>query len=166
MKISGTIQDSIVDGPGLRFAVFTQGCDVGCEGCQNPGAISPSGGIEMTLDQIISEMSSNPLTDGLTLTGGEPFMQAADCSQLAAAAHEIGLNVWTYTGNTFSELIEKSKNDPNIMELLQNTDVLVDGRFEIKERTLSLKWRGSKNQRIIDVPKTLAENEVVELELQ
>ena len=166
MKIAGLIQDSIVDGPGLRFVVFTQGCDIGCAGCHNPGAIDIDGGMEMTIEEIASVMDSNPLTDGLTLSGGEPFMQAANCSQLAAAAHARGKDVWTYTGSCFEELLIKAKTDSAIMALLEQTDVLVDGRFVLEERTLSEKWRGSKNQRFVDVHKSLAACRTVEFPVE
>jgi len=165
MKIAGLIQDSIVDGPGLRFAVFTQGCNIGCEGCHNPEAIDTGGGTEVLVSDIISQMLSNPLTDGITLSGGEPFMQAADCAQLAAAARQRGLNVWVFTGNRFEDLLKRAKNDQSIDALLKSVDIMVDGPFEISQRSLSLKWRGSKNQRILDIKKSLASGEALEIEL-
>jgi len=161
MKVAGLIQDSIVDGPGLRFTVFTQGCSICCEGCHNPDTWDFDGGTEMFLDEIIDVMLSNPLTDGLTLSGGEPFDQAADCACLAAVAHENGLNVWTFTGKTFEELLVESKSDPDVKSLLEQTDVLVDGRFVVTGRTLSKKWCGSRNQRVIDVRESLEFGKVV-----
>jgi len=155
MKIAGLIHDSIVDGPGLRYVVFTQGCSLCCEGCQNPDTWDPDGGSEITIDEIIKDFLSNPLTDGLTLSGGEPFEQAADCASLAAASREAELSVWVFTGKTFEEIYSESKVDDDIFKLLTLTDVLVDGRFILKERTLSLKWCGSTNQRVIDVQKSL-----------
>jgi len=155
MRIAGLVQDSIVDGPGLRFAVFTQGCKLCCVGCHNPDTWDFSGGIEMPVDEIIVDMLSNPLTDGLTLSGGEPFEQAADCVSLAAAARKNDLNVWIFTGRTFEELHKEAGRKPKIHELLTLTDVLVDGRFIAAERTLAVKWCGSKNQRVIDVQKSL-----------
>jgi len=162
MQIAALLQDSIVDGPGLRFVVFTQGCSFGCDGCHNPGAADLDGGIDMSVDEIVSAMLSNPLTDGLTLTGGEPFLQAADCAKLAAAAKENGKNVLTYLGNRFEVLLEKMKSEPAVSDLLKQTDVLVDGQFVLAERTLNMKWRGSKNQRLIDVQRSLASGEVFE----
>jgi anaerobic ribonucleoside-triphosphate reductase activating protein len=149
------VQDSIVDGPGLRFTVFTQGCPHGCDGCQNPGTHDPSGGDERATEDIIYEMLRNPLTDGLTLSGGEPFAQARACAEIAAAAKCAGLNVWTYTGYTFEELLGMSAQDGGAAELLRLTDTLVDGRFIPAERTLNLRWRGSRNQRLIDVPASI-----------
>ena len=151
MKVAGLVQDSIVDGPGYRFVVFTQGCSIRCAGCHNPDTWDFDGGTEMPLDRIIGEMLSNPLTDGLTLSGGEPFDQAADCASLAAVAHDNGFNVWTFTGKTFEELLVEAEVDRDVKRLLEQTDVLVDGRFIITERTLSKKWCGSRNQRVIDM---------------
>jgi len=157
LRIAGLVQDSIVDGPGFRFAVFTQGCELRCSGCHNPETWDEAGGTEIPIEEIIKEMLSNPLTDGLTLSGGEPLEQAADCAGLAAAARENGLNVWIFTGKTFEHLHEEAKTDYNIEKLLSLTDVMVDGKFVLTERTLSVKWCGSRNQRILDVPKSLAE---------
>ncbi|MDR0862728.1 MAG: anaerobic ribonucleoside-triphosphate reductase activating protein [Oscillospiraceae bacterium] len=160
MRIAGTVQDSIVDGTGLRFAVFTQGCPHGCEGCHNPQTHDPQGGEERAVADIIREMLGNPLTDGVTLSGGEPFAQAADCAEIARAAHGAGLNVWAYSGWTFEELLAR----PDAAELLRETDVLIDGRFVLAERTMLTRWRGSRNQRVIDVPKSLAVGAAVERE--
>jgi len=151
MRVAGLVQESIVDGPGLRFVVFAQGCSIRCKGCHNPDTWDFDGGTEKTLDSIIGEMLSNPLTDGLTLSGGEPFEQAADCASLAAVAHDNGLNVWTFTGKTLEELITEAKVDQDVKRLLELTDVLVDGRFILGERTLSKKWCGSTNQRVINL---------------
>ena len=164
MKISGLIQDSIVDGPGLRFTVFVQGCERKCEGCHNPATWDINGGTEISVEEVISQMRSNPLTDGLTISGGEPFLQAEGCTKLAVAAQESGLNVWVYSGYTFEQLAELSKTDQNISELLKVTDILVDGAFLQSERTLTLKWRGSKNQRIIDVKESLIAGKVVQIQ--
>jgi len=153
MRIAGTVQDSIVDGPGLRFTVFTQGCPHHCEGCHNPQTHDPDGGTETDVQDVIAKMLSNPLTDGVTLSGGEPFAQAADCLKIAEAAHAHGLNVWAYSGYTFEQLL--SSPDADVAALLREADVLVDGPFVLAQRSLSLKWRGSPNQRVIDVKKSL-----------
>jgi len=155
MRIAGIIHDSIVDGPGLRFVVFTQGCMLKCEGCHNPDTWDPGNGTEVPVSDIITDMLSNPLTDGLTLSGGEPFEQAADCARLAAVAVENGLSVWVFSGKTYEELNRESKSKPDIRKLMSLTNVLVDGRFIASERTLSQKWCGSKNQRLIDIQKSI-----------
>ena len=163
MRVAGLVQDSIVDGPGFRFVLFVQGCNKHCEGCHNPETLKIDGGKDIPVDDIVREMLSNPLTDGLTLSGGEPFLQASDCTTVAAAAREKFLNVWVYTGFTFEELLLRAAIDPDVDDLLRLADVLVDGAFILSERTLSLRWRGSSNQRIIDVPKSLSSGKAVEL---
>lgn len=159
MKIYGLVQDSIVDGPGFRFVCFVQGCPHHCPGCHNPDSHDPNGGTMMTTDEVIKKMLSNPLTDGLTLSGGEPFAQAADCLAIAKAAHKHGLNVWGYSGWTFDHLLSSGTEEQKA--LLKELDVLVDGPFLLAERSLNLAWRGSKNQRVIDVQASLAAGEVV-----
>ena len=161
MRIAGLVQDSIVDGPGLRFTVFTQGCPHHCEGCHNPETHDPNGGTETAVGDIINKMLSNPLTDGVTLSGGEPFAQAGDCAEIAEAAKKAGLNVWTYTGYTFEALIKSA--DPNVTRLLSLTDVLVDGPFILSQRSLNIKWRGSTNQRLLAVKQSLAAGKDVEI---
>lgn len=159
MRIAGTVQDSIVDGPGFRFTVFTQGCSHHCPGCHNPQTHDPSGGTEHTVEELLERMRSNPLTDGLTLSGGEPFEQPEECLLLARGAHESGLNVWSYTGYLFEFLRDQGTEAQKA--LLRELDVLVDGPFLLEQRTLSLPWRGSRNQRVIDVPKSLENGDVV-----
>ena len=161
MRIYGLVQDSIVDGPGFRFVCFVQGCPHHCPGCHNPDSHDPAGGREMDVEEVAAQMLSNPLTDGLTLSGGEPMEQAADCLRLAERAHGAGLNVWCYTGYTLEHLLQEGTTDQRA--LLEQVDVLVDGPFLLAERTLSLPWRGSRNQRLLDVPASLAAGRAVEL---
>ena len=163
MRIAGTVQDSIVDGPGFRFTVFPPGCSHHCPGCHNPQTHDPSGGTEHTVEELLERMRSNPLTDGLTLSGGEPFEQPEDCLLLAQGAHESGLNVWSYTGYLFEFLRDQGTEAQKV--LLREVDVLVDGPFLLDQRTLSLPWRGSRNQRVIDVPKSLENGDVVLFQL-
>jgi len=159
MNIYGLVQDSIVDGPGFRFVCFVQGCPHHCHGCHNPDSHDFDAGTEMTTDEVIKKMRSNPLTDGLTLSGGEPFAQAEDCLAIARAAHEHGLNVWGYSGWTYDHLLTEGSDAQKA--LLRELDVLVDGPFILAERSLSLNWRGSRNQRVIDVQASLAAGEVI-----
>lgn len=159
MNIAGTVQDSIVDGPGFRFTVFVQGCSRRCPGCHNPQTHDPSGGTECSAEELCAELRRNPLTDGLTLSGGEPFEQAEDCRLLASAAHAFGLNVWCYTGFLFEELRDGGTEAQRA--LLRETDVLVDGPFLLEQRTLSLPWRGSRNQRVILVRESLEQGAAV-----
>lgn len=147
IRIAGITQDSIVDGKGLRFVVFTQGCPHQCPGCHNPETHSLSGGTLMDVEEIIERMDTNPLCDGLTLSGGEPFYQPMCCARIAKAAKERGMNVWCYTGYTLNEL----SSIPAAEDLLAYVDVLVDGRFIQSKRSLDLDYRGSTNQRVIDM---------------
>lgn len=157
-RIADIVQDSIVDGPGLRMTIFFQGCPHHCPGCHNPGTHDPQGGYEMAIDKIIAMMDENPLLDGITLSGGEPFEQVDACVQITAEAHKRGLNVWCYTGYTFAQIASDMEKRP----LLFKIDVLVDGPFIQGRRTLELPFRGSDNQRIIDVQRSLKLWRIVE----
>lgn len=159
VRIAGVVKESIVDGPGIRFVVFAQGCHHHCDGCHNPATHDFNGGNLVDVEAIIDEMKKNPLLDGITLSGGEPFEQAAGFCELARRAKEEGYHVMTYTGYTYESLIEKK--DVRRLGLLENTDLLVDGKFEVKNKSLMLKFRGSKNQRIIDVNKSRHQNQVI-----
>lgn len=159
MRIANTVNDSIVDGPGLRFAIFTQGCPHHCPGCHNPETFDPQGGQEISVEELVARMGKNPLIQGLTLTGGEPFAQAADCAKLARAAHDVGWTVWTYTGYTLEAIL--ASQDPAWQELLRCTDVLVDGPFIQEQKSYELPFRGSRNQRLIRVRETLEKGETV-----
>ncbi|MEF9972312.1 MAG: anaerobic ribonucleoside-triphosphate reductase activating protein [Clostridia bacterium] len=158
IRIAGVVNDSIVDGPGFRFTVFTQGCAHACPGCHNPETHDFAGGRDEDISVLLQQMADNPLLDGLTLSGGDPFEQVTASTELAKGAKALGLNVWTYSGYTFEQLIAQDKYRP----LLEASDVLIDGPFILAQRTLELRFRGSKNQRLIDVQKTL-ESGVVHL---
>lgn len=164
LRISGIIKESIVDGPGIRYVVFTQGCLHNCEGCHNPQTHDLDGGYFIDIDDILTEVKKNPLLDGLTFSGGEPFLQSEALSFLGKAAKADGLNIITYSGYTFEQLVELSKKKPDVSSLLQVTDILIDGRFELAQKDLLLKFRGSKNQRPIDVQQSLKQGEVVLLD--
>lgn len=159
MRIANTVNDSIVDGPGLRFAVFTQGCPHACPGCHNPETHDPTGGEEVSVEDIVRRLEKNPLIEGLTLSGGEPFLQAGDCAALARAARAMGLTVWTYTGFLYERILAAKR--PDWSDLLAETDVLVDGLYIEAEHSYGLPFRGSRNQRLIDVPKSRAAGRVV-----
>ncbi len=148
IRINGFVNDSIVDGPGLRFAVFTQGCPHGCPGCHNPETHAMDGGKLTDTDSLIARMQENPLLSGLTLSGGEPFMQPEACLALARGARTLGLDVWAYSGYTYETLMGMGEA---ARALLEACDVLVDGPFIQAQRSLDLSFRGSKNQRLIDL---------------
>ena len=162
LRIAGIANDSIVDGPGLRLTVFTQGCPHRCPGCHNPQTHDFSGGNEGDTADIIAKIKRNPLLDGVTLSGGEPFCQPEACAEIALAARDAGLNVWSYSGYTFEELCEQGTEAQRA--LLMELDVLVDGRFELAKRSLECRFRGSSNQRLVDVPASLKAGYAVELE--
>lgn len=151
LRIAGIVEESIVDGPGIRLVVFTQGCKHNCVGCHNPETHSFTGGKLVDIDSIVEMVKSNPLLDGITLSGGEPFEQVKECTYLAKKIKELGLSVVTYTGYTFEEILK----DERLRELLLYTDILIDGKFDITKKSLDLQFRGSSNQRIIDVKKYL-----------
>jgi len=157
IRICGLVNDSIVDGPGLRLTVFTQGCPHHCPGCHNPQSHSFEGGQLRDIDEILTMAKENPLLDGITLSGGEPFCQPEACAQIAVGAHKLGLNVWCYTGYSYENLLASKEK----RALLEQVDILVDGPFILEERSLGIRFRGSKNQRIIDVKNSLLENRVV-----
>ena len=161
IRIAGIGQDSIVDGQGIRMTIFTQGCPHHCVGCHNAHTHDPNGGREVTVAEIIEQMRSNPLLDGVTFSGGEPFEQIEAVKHIAHEAHRLRLDVWCYTGWTWEQIMQ----DPRKRGLLAYIDVLVDGRFILEQRSLELKWRGSKNQRVIDVSESLFKNTVVLLEV-
>ena len=146
-----------MDGPGIRYALFTQGCPHKCKGCHNPGTHDPFGGYEISLAEIVESLKDNPLLDGITLTGGEPLLQAGELLPLAIEAQKLGLNVMLYSGYTF----EKMLGNEDWCRLLSEVDILVDGLFEEDKRSLALLFRGSSNQRILDAKASLLEKKAV-----
>lgn len=162
IRIAGFVNDSITDGPGLRFTLFTQGCPHKCEGCHNPQTHDVNGGYEIDVDEIINKINENPLLSGVTLSGGEPILQAENLIKIAKAVKDKGLNLALYSGFTFEQLIEK--NSKPINQLLSYVDVLIDGKFVLNKRSLDLKFKGSTNQRVIDLPKSLKCKKVVEMQ--
>ena len=151
VRIAGVVENSFTDGPGVRFAVFVQGCPHRCYNCHNPQTHDFAGGSEVTVAELIAALEEDPLVSGLTLSGGEPFSQAGACAALAAAAHARGKDVWTWSGWTYEQLREKAESEPEVAELLRRTDVLVDGPYIDARRDLDLEWRGSDNQRVLQL---------------
>ena len=165
IRIAGVIGESIVDGPGIRFTIFTQGCKHHCHGCHNPQTHDFDGGKLVTVESVLEQIRKNPLLDGITLSGGEPFEQAEACSELAKAVHAMKLNVMTYSGYTFEEILAGMDDRRSWKELLRETEILVDGRFELARKSLLLKFRGSANQRLLDVKKLLKEGRAVSADI-
>ena len=160
IRLSGLIHESLVNGPGLRRVFFSQGCNHNCKGCFNPETHDFNGGESFIMDNLIDDVRINPIISGVTFSGGDPMEQADKFSYIAKKFKELNLNIWCYTGYTFEVLMNKSRNDNNIKELLGNIDVLIDGKFCEEKKVEGLKYRGSSNQRIIDVKKSLSSGEV------
>lgn len=158
LNLANIIGDSIVDGPGIRTTIFVQGCCHHCPGCHNPQSWEFGKGTDLTVEQAYGEVISNPLCRGVTFSGGEPFCQPHPLAVLARRLKERGYEVASYSGYTFEELLSGT---PEQRELLDTLDVLVDGRFILEQRNLDLRFRGSANQRILDVPKSLAAGKAV-----
>ena len=158
LDLAGIVNDSIVDGPGIRMTVFAQGCPHHCHGCHNPETWQFGCGTPMEEERIADIVGTNPLCRGVTFSGGEPFAQADDFTRLAQLLKQRGYEVASYSGYTFEEL---TKGTEAQQELLKSIDVLIDGRFELAQRSLEIPFRGSKNQRIIDVKKSLPAGEPV-----
>jgi anaerobic ribonucleoside-triphosphate reductase activating protein len=158
IRLAADLQtDSIVDGEGVRTVLWTQGCPHNCKGCHNPGTHDFNGGALVDVNYIIDELKNLRGQDGITLSGGDPMCQPLECLEIAKAAHEMGLNVWCYSGFTYEAILR----NPNQMKLLKEIDVLVDGKFVLEEKSYDLYFKGSRNQRIIDVAKSLEEEKVV-----
>lgn len=153
--------DSIVDGEGIRTVIWTQGCPHHCLGCHNPETWSFEDGEEVELEDVYSAIDKLEGQDGITFSGGDPMMQPKACSEIAKYARSKGLNIWSYTGYYWEELMELSKKKPEIMDFLKELDVLVDGRFVLSKKSYSCIFRGSTNQRIIDVKASLKKKKLV-----
>ena len=156
--------DSIVDGEGIRTVIWTQGCPHACLGCHNPETWSFTDGALVDISEVCEIIDTLEGQDGITFSGGDPFAQPKQCAEIAKYARSKGLNTWSYTGFTWEELMDISQRKPEVMDFLKELDVLVDGRFVLEKKSFSCIFRGSTNQRVIDVPKSLKKGKVVEIE--
>ena len=154
IRLAGVERESVVDGPGLRGVVFFQGCPHQCPGCHNPETWNPDGGSQKTVEEVWRMLRYNPLLSGITISGGEPLLQPAGALALARKTREAGGNVMIYTGFLWEEIIKW--HSPQINALLRETFLLVDGPFLEAEKDPALLFRGSRNQRLIDVQASLA----------
>jgi len=153
MRLSGIVPESIVDGPGLRIVIFAQGCPHQCPYCHNPETWDSGGGKEFSVKQVIRNLKQHKKNKrGITFSGGEPFLQSAELVQVAQAARQMGWDIVTYTGFTYEQLIADPNSD--IQALLSVTDLLIDGKYIHALRNIELQFRGSSNQRLIDVAAT------------
>ena len=158
--LSGIAGDSIVDGPGIRTTFFAQGCPHRCPGCHNPETWPFTGGTAMATQELVAIVKNNPLCRGVTFSGGEPFAQAEGFLELARALKGEGYEVASYTGFTFEQLLSGT---PEQKALLEEIDVLIDGPFLLAQKSLEISFRGSRNQRILDVKQSLAEGRAVSI---
>lgn len=161
VRISGVINESVVDGPGIRTTIFFQGCHHACPGCHNPETWNVDGGKELLLNDLLATVDFNPLISGVTFSGGEPFLQAQFAALLGAVLKQNGLDIWIYTGYTWEYLLQHL-SQPGFSELLHVTDVIVDGPFIVTLKDPQLNFKGSTNQRIIEVQPSLATGRIIE----
>jgi len=159
LRIAGIIPDSIVDGPGIRYVIFTQGCPHHCQGCHNPQTHDFAAGKDADIPKILEQIFENPLISGVTFSGGEPFAQAKALLPLAEEIKKKGIHLMIYTGYLLEELLKMESAEVN--QLLKLADILVDGPFVLEKRNLALSYRGSENQRVIDLVKSREENKLV-----
>jgi anaerobic ribonucleoside-triphosphate reductase activating protein len=156
VKVSGIVKESIVDGPGVRYVIFAQGCMHDCEGCHNPQTHDINGGYTMNADEIVHNIISCKYIDGVTFSGGDPFFQAKEFEYIAERLKEKNMHIVAYTGFTYEQLI----NNKDMKDLLEKVDILIDGPFLKDRKTLKLPFRGSENQRMIEVKKSLQNNKI------
>lgn len=165
IRLSGIAYESLVNGPGMRRVFFAQGCKHNCKGCFNPDTHDFNGGEERDIDELIKDTLANPILSGVTFSGGDPFEQADKFAYMAKVFKDKGLSVWSYTGYTYEYILENKDRKLGWKDLLNNIDVLVDGKFEEDKMQDGLKFKGSTNQRIIDVKESLRLNKIIIMNL-
>lgn len=165
IRLAGIAYESLVNGPGLRRVFFSQGCNHNCKGCFNPSTHCFSSGELKDIDKLVEDIRENPMLKGVTFSGGDPFEQASNFAEMAVKIKKSGLNIWCYTGYSFEYIVQHIAEQEGWKKLLLNIDVLVDGKFDESKQSEKLKYRGSSNQRIIDVKESLKKDNVVILEI-
>ncbi len=161
IRLSGIAYESLVNGPGIRRVLFAQGCTHNCKNCFNPDTHSFDGGELRDVDKIIKDIIENPILKGVTFSGGDPWEQADKFAYIAKELKKKNINIWSYTGYTYEYILKYKATRSGWNELLEYIDVLVDGKFEEDKAIDGIKYRGSANQRIIDVQKSLESGEIV-----
>jgi len=151
LRIAGLVKESVVDGSGVRFVIFTQGCAMHCEGCHNPDTHDFAGGYLVGINELFNAIDKEKLITGVTFSGGEPFMQAAACAELAKSIKQKrpDLNTLSYSGYYYADLLKMAETNPDINEFLKYIDILIEGPYEVAKRDLDLAFRGSSNQNIV-----------------
>lgn len=155
VRLAGIAYESLVNGPGIRRVFFSQGCNHNCKGCFNQETHDFNGGEERDMDELIQEVKDNPMIKGITFSGGDPFERAKEFAYMAKEFKKQGLNIWSYTGYTFEYIAENFNEKPEWREFMKYIDILVDGKFEEELKKEGLRFKGSSNQRIIDVQESL-----------
>lgn len=159
LRVLDILEDTTVDGPGFRTSIYFAGCSHHCPGCHNPESWDENGGNEMSVDELMRVIANDPIAH-VTFSGGDPLLQVSGCAALAKRIkEETDKTIWCYTGYTWERLMSNGNDD--VLALLQNLDVLVDGPFLQNLRDTGLLFRGSSNQRLIDVQKSLRQGSVV-----
>ena len=161
IRLAGIEYDSVTDGPGIRLVIFAQGCSLRCPGCHNPGTWDFNGGKVITFKEIIDILNAYSYVDGVTFSGGDPFYQAQNFAKLGKIIKDTGKDIVTYSGHLFEDIIKESKDNPGWRQLLEVSDILIDGPFLEEKQDISLPFRGSSNQRLIDVPSSIELKRVV-----
>ena len=157
LRVLHVVEGTSVDGPGLRTSIYLAGCSHHCPGCHNPESWEMNGGEERTLDELMDIIAYNEAP--VTFSGGDPLAQAQPLALLInRIKQELGYNVWCYTGYTWQQVMQQ----PQLMAVVRQLDVLVDSPFLLAERDTKLRFRGSRNQRLIDVQATLSQGHIVE----
>ncbi len=161
IRIAGIVKESTVDGPGFRYVVFTQGCPHNCEGCHNPETHDFKAGKIVSINRLIDDISKNPLLKGITISGGEPFMQGKQVYNFISKIDKSRLTVMVYTGFNYEQLLEKANEENCYLEILKNTDILIDGKFKKELMSENILFRGSTNQRAIEAKKSINSGKVI-----
>lgn len=161
IRIAGIMRESIVDGPGIRFSIFCQGCPHDCPGCHNPETHDFEGGNDVSIKKLLTEIDKNRLLKGVTFSGGEPTCQAAAFAKLGEEIKKRGLTITLFSGFTYEQLMQRATDEPDLKKLLDLTDLLIDGPYVEAKRDLTLAFRGSSNQRLIDMEKTRQKGKIV-----
>ena len=161
IRLAGIVYESLVNGDGIRRVFFSQGCSHNCKGCFNPETHDFNGGKDLDMDELIKDVIKNPILKGVTFSGGDPFERAEEFAYMAKELKKENINIWSYTGYTFEYIMDNLDNRLGWKDLINNMDVLVDGRFEEDKKVDGLNFRGSYNQRIIDIKSSLADGEVI-----
>ena len=165
IRLAGIAYESLVNGDGVRRVFFSQGCSHNCKGCFNPETHDFNGGKDLDMDELIKDVIKNPILKGVTFSGGDPFERAEEFAYMAKEFKKEDINIWSYTGYTFEYIMNNLDKRLGWKELINNIDVLVDGRFEEDKKIDGLKFRGSSNQRIIDIKLSLEKGKVVILDI-